>query len=61
MKNYIFIIISTLLYLSFSTEIYAQTNRDSITNEEIILREVEILSQKEAGRLQDIPASVSVF
>ena len=61
MKNYIFIIISALLYLAPLEKTLAQTKKDSIKNKEITLQEIEILSQKEAGRLQDIPASVSTF
>lgn len=61
MKNRIFIIICILFSLCSITKTAAQTNRDSLKNKEITLGEVEILSQKEAGRLQDIPASVSTF
>ena len=61
MKNHIFVIISVLLFLTPLEKTLAQAKRDSIKSEDVILQEVEILSQKEAGRLQNIPASVSTF
>ena len=50
-----------LLVLFSGKTLSAQTNQDTISTEHITLHEVEILSQKEAERIQDIPASVSTF
>ena len=43
------------------SSVFSENISDSLKAEDITLLEVEILSQKEAGRLQDVPASVSIL